>query len=133
MNARQTTAMLAACLLAACVSHDGLYSPACAAYAGSKIELRGGRFSWDKYTDTVMVDDDGRIVDQFPGFPLQGTYRIDGDTVHMRSAAGETLATMYLRGDGARRYLLTAEQFAAWQDTGKYADCALLRGGHSAD
>lgn len=131
MIARHSITVLIACLLTACVSHEGIYSPGCAAYAGSNIELQNGRFIWEKFTDSVVVDDEGEIVNQFPGYPMQGGYRIDEQAVIMETAAGEALANMYLHQRGERRYLLTAEQNEAWKKTGEYSDCLLVLGGNS--
>ncbi len=58
MNARYMATILIACLLVGCVSHEGTYSPACIAYAGSKINLTDGQFVWEKFSDSVVVDDD---------------------------------------------------------------------------
>ena len=130
MTSSHSITLFLASLLAACVSHEGRYSPACVAYAGSNIELRSGQFVWEKFTDSVIVDDDGEIVNQFPGYPMQGHYRIDDQAVLMESASGESLATMYLHRQDHRHYLLTAEQHEAWESGGMTADCALVLGGN---
>ena len=131
MKSRHLLSLLLASLLAACVSHEGRYSPACVAYAGSNIELRGGEFVWEKFTDSVVVDDDGEIVNQFPGYPMQGSYRIDDRAVFMESSSGETVATMYLHQSNHHQYLLTAEQHAAWESGNTSVDCALVLGGNA--
>ena len=131
MTANLSSTLFVAGLLAACVSHEGKYSPACVAYTGSNIELRSGQFVWEKFTDSVVVDDNGEIVNQFPGYPMQGRYRIDGQAVLMESAAGESLATMYLHQQDHRDYLLTAEQHEAWESGSTSAECALVLGGNS--
>ena len=95
------------------------------AYAGNKITLGDGRFVWEKFTDAVVVDDDDNVVNQFPGYPLQGTYRIDGKIVHMNTAAGDALDIMYLQESGEQHYLLTEGEFASWEQSGKRDDCAL--------
>lgn len=116
---------LFAVLLSGCVSHDGTYLPGCSAYAGNKITLDEGQFVWEKFTDAVVVDDDDNIVDQFPGYPLEGSYRINGQMVQMEALSGESLQTMYLQKFGKQQYLLTADEFASWQQSGKRDDCAL--------
>ena len=133
MCVRNLAIVVLACLLAACNSHEGFYSPACIAYAGDKIELSNGQFVWDKFTDALIVDEDGNLVDQFPGYPMRGTYQIDGETVTFALTSGEAPENMYLRQDGDRHYLLTTAQFEEWQSTGKYADCALILGGNRRD
>ena len=95
------------------------------AYAGNKITLGDGRFVWEKFTDAVVVDNDGNVVNQFPGFPLQGRYEIDGQIVQMSTATGAALDKMYLQETGGKRYLLTEDEFAAWEQSGKREDCAL--------
>ena len=82
MSPRVISTTLSAVFLFGCVSHEGTYSPDCIAYAGSNISLSDGQFVWEKFTDEVVVDDDGKIINQFPGFPMRGSYRVDGKTVH---------------------------------------------------
>jgi hypothetical protein len=79
----------------------------------------------------VAIDDNGEVINQFPGYPMQGSYRISGQTVSMESAAGESLEKMYLHRSENRSYLLTAGQHKTWEETGKYDDCALVLGGTS--
>jgi hypothetical protein len=112
-------------LLSGCVSHDGTYLPGCTAFAGNKITLDQGRFVWEKFTDEVVVNDDGEVIDQFPGYPLEGSYRIDGQVVHMEALSGKSLDSMYLQTSGSQHYLLTAEEFSSWEQSGKREDCAL--------
>ena len=115
-------------LLTACVSYEGIYTPACAAFAGDRIELHQGQFSWEKFTDSVVVDDDGEVVNQFPDYPKRGSYRIDGPEVSMQASSGELITEMYLLRQDDRRYLLTGDQHRAWERTGQLADCALVLG-----
>jgi len=119
------TIVLLAPLLTACVSHDGVYSPGCVAYAGSKITLSDGEFVWEKFTDEVVVNDAGETVDRFPGYPLRGTYRIHGQRVLMASSDGEAMEDMYLHRQGDNAYLYTTQQFEHLQSSGKTAECAL--------
>jgi hypothetical protein len=133
MNPRLILITSIVAFLIGCVSHEGTYSPDCIAYAGSNIILSDGQFIWEKFTDAVVVDEDGQIVNQFPGYPMRGSYRIEGQTVHMESAAGDAMEKMYLQRRDKRQYLLTAEQFEAWQKTGRHADCALMLDGDPDD
>lgn len=113
-------------LLSGCVSHDGTYSPGCIAYAGSKITLSDGEFVWEKFTDEVVVNDDGEVVNQFPGYPLRGTYRINGQIVLMQSPDGEAMENMYLHRADDNSYLYTVQQFEQLKSSGETADCALM-------
>ena len=133
MTLRVISALVTVIFLFGCVSHEGTYSPDCIAYAGSNISLSDGQFIWEKFTDAVIVDEDGEIVNQFPGYPMRGSYRIEGQIVHMESDAGVSMEKMYLHTRDNRQYLLTAEQFEAWQKTGKHADCALMLNGDPDD
>lgn len=126
MGPRVIPTVLLAALLFGCVSHEGTYSPGCVAYAGSNITLDDSKFVWEKYTDQVVVDDGGEVVNQFPGYPMRGSYRIDGQLVYMETNEGDSLENMYLQRRDDHYYLLTAAQFAAWEQTGNYADCTLL-------
>jgi hypothetical protein len=117
--------LLLSVFFAGCLPHEGTYAPGCMAYAGDKITLSDGSFVWEKFTDAVVVDDDGNVVNQFPGFPSQGRYQIDGQIVQMNTTAGDALDNMYLQESGGKRYLLTEDEFAAWEQTGKREDCTL--------
>jgi hypothetical protein len=125
MNPCRLVIVMLAALLSGCLSHEGTYSPACIAYAGSNITLGDGQFLWEKFTDQVVVDDEGEIVNQFPGYPMRGSYRIDRQSVHMESASGEPMQTMYLHRHDGQQYLLTTDEYAEFEKIGKLADCAL--------
>jgi len=122
---RNYSMILLTVLFAGCLSHNGTYLPGCVAYAGDKITLDDGQFIWEKFTDAVVVGDDGEVVNQFPGYPLQGTYRIDGQLVRMKTLSGESLQTMHLQDSDEQRYLLTAGEFASWEQSGKRSECTL--------
>ena len=130
MNVRLVLTLFLVIPLAGCKTLEGKYSPGCMAYAGSNIELGSGNFAWEKFTDAVVIDDAGIIVNQFPGYPLQGSYRIEGQTLRMESAAGDALSNMYFLQHDNREYLLTAEQFEALGETGEFDECALVLGGY---
>ena len=117
MNLRAYSALVTAVFLVACVSHEGTYSPDCIAYAGSNISLGDGQFVWEKFTDAVVVDEAGEVVNQFPGFPMRGSYRIEGQIVHMESAAGDAIEKMYLHTRDNRQYLLTTSPASSIQIT----------------
>jgi len=125
VHVRKLTTILLAVCVSGCLSHEGVYLPGCIAFVGDKITLGDGRFSWEKFTDEVVVDDDGVVVNQFPGYPLHGSYRIDGQSLRMESEAGETMPPMYLHRHDGRHYLLTADENALWESSGNYADCTL--------
>ena len=133
MNHKITALSAIGILLSSCVPHEGMYSPACVAFEGSNIELRGGVFNWEKFSDQVIVDSAGNVVNQFPDYPLRGSYRIEDQIVHMTKQSGEEMAPMYLRREGEAQLLLTSEQVQAWEATGKYADCVLTLGSPDAN
>ena len=133
MSLRLIVTLLIAVSFFGCASHEGTYSPSCIAYEGSNVSLSDGKFVWEKFTDSVVVDDAGNIVNQFPAYPMRGSYRIEGNTLYLEAASGESLANMYLRQRNERQYLLTAEQFEAWEKTGQAATCALVLGGYVAN
>ena len=127
------TIVLTLFFLSACATSDGTYSPACIAFAGDTIELSNHRFSWDKFTDQVIVDENGEMVDQFPEYPRRGAFRVDGQRLVLTSDAREELDVMYLVTEGERTYLLTSEQRDEQQKSGNTPTCALVKGGHRGD
>ena len=121
---------LIATLLFGCASHDGTYSPGCIAYEGSKISLSDGQFVWEKFTDSVAVDDAGNVEDPFPGYPLQGSYRTKGLELSLDVGSDESPVYMYLQEYRKRVYLLTDEEFETWKRTDTVGACALVFGGY---
>lgn len=107
---------------------SGTYLPSCVAFAGNRIELAAGRFTWDKFTDEVTVDDSGNVVDPFPGFPVRGSYAVEGDMLRLTTDAGELAGEMHLVRRPGQVYLLTAKEFDAWKRDGAVPECALLLG-----
>ena len=105
---------LIATLLFGCASHDGTYSPGCIAYEGSKISLSDGQFVWEKFTDSVAVDDAGNVINPFPGYPMEGSYSIKGKALFLDAGSGESSVDMYLQEDRKRVYMLTVEEFEAF-------------------
>ena len=106
----------------------GTYSPSCVAFEGNTIELSEGRFTWDKFTDEVTVDEAGNELDPFPGFPVRGTYVVEDDTVRLTTDVGELAGEMHMVRRPDQVYLLTAEEFESWQRDGEVPKCALLLG-----
>lgn len=127
MNIRLTIFALITCLMAGCLSVEGTYYPGCVAYEGSKIHFSDGEFAWDRFTDQVVVDEDGNVVDQFPNYPKHGTYRVDGKVLYMDFDAADSTETMHVHQHEGHMLLLTEAQTAAWQQTGQYDDCVLTR------
>ena len=104
----------------------GMYAPSCVAFEGNTIELTDQRFTWDKFTDEVTVNDAGNTVDPFPGFPVRGTYTTDNDVLHLTTDVGELAAVLHLVRRPGQIYLLTDAEFEAWQEGGAVPNCALL-------
>ena len=106
----------------------GTYAPSCVAFEGNTIVLSGNTFTWDKFTDEVTVDDAGNKVDPFPGFPVRGTYSVEDDVVSLTTDVGDLAAELHLVRRPGQLYLLTADEFEAWQQDGTVPNCALLQG-----
>ena len=131
MKARQLTLFCALAVAAGCAADTniaGTYTPSCVAFAGNTIELSDGRFTWDKFTDEVTVDAAGNRIDPFPGFPVRGTYVVEGDVVRLTTDVGELAGEMHLVQRPGQVYLLTDTEFEAWQKGGTVPNCALLLG-----
>ncbi len=118
-------------LLGACStggpSIDGSYYPGCPSFAGNTIRLEAGSYVWEKFTDMVAVGPDGQIVNQFPGFPKRGRYRVEGDTLHLESEDADVLNTFYIREKNGNYVLLTAAELTEAQTSGGYGNCVLTR------
>ena len=120
---------LAGCVLAltACTSIDGTYLPSCTAFSGSEIRLADGRFHWSKFTDQVVIDEEGNEVDPFPGFPVEGIYQVSGEAMTLVPDSGESPQMLYIHRDGKAIYLLNAAEQATLEDSGERPQCVLRR------
>ena len=127
--ARLPAALAALAFLGACASHSGVYTPDCIAYSGDRIELDDGRFTWDKFTDQLRVSEAGERIDPFPDYPLQGRYLHEGDKLTFIAETDVALPDLYVVGHEGRRYLLPADQYRTWHQTGDFPNCALIQGG----
>jgi len=116
-----------AALLTGCLAIEGTYYPGCVAYAGDKVQLSDGDFVWDKYTDQVIVDADGNVVDQFPDYPKRGTYTIKGREIRMEFAGGQAVETMHVQQHEGNLLLMTDAEVGGWQKSGRFGDCVLTR------
>ena len=129
MTIFRSVLIVLALLVTACASHEGLYEPACIAYEGSRIDLKDGRFEWRRFTDERVVDEDGTIVNPFPGFPKSGTYRMDAGRLQLVTDAGLRLEDWFAVLHEKQHYLLTARQHDAFLKSGELPGCALRLAG----
>ena len=133
MRTRISVTLVIGLSLSGCAQHEGLYSPSCAAYTGSQIALKDGRFVWTKFTDEVIVDDDGNKVDQFPGYPLRGEYNKKRQKIILNIEDGGQSETMYLSEFEGALYLHTADEFDRFEKTGERPECALRLQGAASE
>lgn len=127
MARRRLTLLLLAVVVTGCQSIEGRYEPGCAAFAGDRVVLDGGRYTWDRFTDARRVDAAGNVIDPYPDFPKTGPYAIDGKVLRLLDRGEETIATFHLHGDGNDILLLTVEEHDAVSGGAAYPDCALTR------
>lgn len=114
-------------LITACKDIEGSYAPWCAAFEGETVELRGGEFVWDRFTDALEVGADGKVVDPFPGFPKTGSYSVDGSSVALRiEGAGETRHYTLVSQPG-QLFLLNVSQLNRYTSGGGIDECALVQ------
>ena len=125
MKLKTIVTCLLAALLAACAGKSGTWAPGCAAYEGDRITLDGGEFSWDRFTDQVVVDADGTRKDLFPDYPKHGTFDVDGDRLRMTTDSGERLPDMVFVELGSSTFLLTEADAGRYRDGGGIDACSL--------
>lgn len=126
---RNWVLVISAAVVGACASvdHSGAYAPGCMAMAGDTIDLDGDRFVWDKFTDEVRVDPEGKVEDQFPAHPMQGHFEVENDKLILRPDSDGVTSVFYLVEDGDNRYVLNVVQHSEWQATGAIPECSLVR------
>ena len=114
--------------LTGCQELDGDWTMSCAAFAGDTLSFSGDRFTWDKFTDARRIDDEGRIIDPFPGFPKSGVYAVDGDALVLTDeSTGAELGRFYLHEQDGVAALLTAAEHSELANGGPFPECPLQR------
>ena len=126
---QRISALLVAGALTACASvdHAGAYAPGCMAMAGDTIELDGERFVWDKFTDEVRFNPDGKVDDAFPAHPISGYYEVDHDKLILKPDSNGVTSVFYLVNDSGHNYVLNVMQHSEWRATGAMPKCALTQ------
>jgi len=107
-------------------SADGRFLPACSAYEGDSLTLANGRYTWDRFTDSVQVDAEGNAVDAFPAYPKSGSFDINGERLAFTPDDSTTPPFVNLVRANDRVFLLTSEEFSSLQSTGDLPACALV-------
>ena len=88
--------------------------------------MADGRFEWDRFTDAVSVDDDGKVIDPYPGYPKTGRYRADDEKLTWIADDGTDFEERYLLEYRDRTYLLTYDQNEAVLAGEPVPACALV-------
>lgn len=128
MKADRFSVLCAALFVASCASNvDGMFEPACIAYEGDRIALLDGRFEWQRFTDQIVVDENGDKVNAFPGYPLVGTYELQNERVSLIPDGSAETRERYLLEHRNELYLLTYDENEAVLDGEKMPICALRR------
>lgn len=129
MKISRPATLLITLFLASCANHEGQYEPACIAYEGDRIELKDGRFEWQRFTDQREVDQDGNVVKPFPDFPKTGTYTLSDSRMQFNTSDGVTLDDRFLVEHDGERYLLTGSQHNNFVERNDLPDCVLKLAG----
>lgn len=114
-------------LLAGCANHEGRFEPSCMAFAGETIELRDGRFSWNRFTDEERISEDGARIDPYPDFPKSGSYTLKKDRVYLLVGGKTVDVERRLYDYNGDLYLLTPEQHDSVSSNARIPECALQR------
>ncbi len=130
MRTLRSLLLVALLVLTACRSVDepieGSFVPACTAFAGDRMTLREGKYSWNKFTDVRRLGPNGEPVDPYPDFPKVGDFEVDDNAVRLLEADGAVLGTWYLHMRDDQFLLLNQDQQDAWSADGSFPNCPLV-------
>ena len=129
MSFLRISVFIASLILIGCRTVDepleGSFAPACTAFAGDRMSLREGQYSWNKFTDEIRLGADGEPVDPYPDFPKTGAFEVEGNAVRLLDEGGSLFGTWYLHNREDQVLLLNQSQQDAWSTSGTYPDCPL--------
>ena len=118
--------------LAGCRSQTIVFEPSCIAFSGDRITLSAAGFDWQRFTDARRVDDAGKLVDPFPGFPKSGRVEREGSRVTLLTEDGAAAAVFYIYRFGGEQYLLPEVDYEVAVGSGRVPKCALKSTSESA-
>lgn len=124
-NPRRAALLILPAALCACTSQVLTFEPACIAYEGDRVTLRGNQFEWSKFSDQVPMGVAGARANPFPGYPMSGTYRRDHERVEFTPEDGAPLEDYFLIEHRGARYLLTTEAKQRFTANSQLPTCAL--------
>ena len=127
MPAKRLMTVFMGVVLCGCSSIEGLYVPACTAYEGDEIRLVEGRFTWRRFTDERMLDEQGQPVDPFPGYPRSGVYEYREPVLILTSDSDQENTGFFLLDEKRGVYLLTGAEKQRYDIDGEIPTCALRR------
>jgi len=113
--------------LGACASQDGMYEPRCIAYEGDRVSLLENRFEWHKFTDQREIDEQGKVIDPFPGYPKVGAFDLHSGRVEFRSDDGSVIDDHFIVEHLEDSYLMPQDDHQRFLIAGELSNCALRR------
>ena len=90
-------------------------------------------FGWGITSPMMVVGDDGNVVKPFAGYPKTGTYRVAGQLLQLTFDGAESVERLHMHRQNGRILLLTGAENAAWEASGRYEGCALMRESEKGD
>ncbi len=127
MTAKRMMCVSSFVILCGCTSIEGIYAPDCIAYEGDEIELHEGRFTWRRFTDQRTLDEQGHLVDPFPGYPRSGAYEYRDSVLVLTSDSDAAKTEFFLLEEKSGEYLLTASEKQRYDADDRIPECALRR------
>ena len=127
MPAKRLMTLFMGAILCGCSSIEGLYAPACTAYEGDEIRLVEGRFTWRRFTDQRTLDEQGQLVDPFPGYPKNGVYEYREPVLILTPDSDSGNTGFFLLDEKRGVYLLTGAEKQRYDIDGEIPACALRR------
>ena len=127
MTAKRIVCALICAFLCGCTNIEGLYAPACIAYEGDEIQLLDGRYSWRRFTDQRKLDEHGKLVDLFPGYPRSGAYEYRDSVLVLTSGDGSEETEFFLLDENSGIYLLSEAEKRRVEAGDRIPECALRR------
>jgi len=91
------------------------------------VSLSDSRFEWHKFTDQREINEQGEIIDPFPGFPKSGAFADRDGRIEFQPDDGSIIADHFVVEHLDDWFLMSQNEHQRFLTENQISNCALRR------